>query len=164
MPAEAFQNQRKRPKIGIGGRLATPPLPHHRAYGFVPRRFDRVKLLRRQGRHSILKRYRAPKAQIENEASVSLTTGYTFHFRGYTPASPNVWWTTPTSNLNAGIASRSRSVPYEQNIETTTDELHQIVIRSTGAHAMKRKAPANPTSQAPTTDYPLLALRGSTFK
>src|SRR5271170_7761093 len=32
------------PKIGIGGRLATPPLPHHRAYGSVPRRFDRVKL------------------------------------------------------------------------------------------------------------------------
>src|SRR5260370_36129023 len=31
-------------EIGIGGRLATPPLPHHRAYGSVPRRFDRVKL------------------------------------------------------------------------------------------------------------------------
>ena len=31
-------------KIGIGGRLATPPLPHHRAYGSVPRRFDRVRL------------------------------------------------------------------------------------------------------------------------
>src|SRR5271166_3057195 len=30
--------------IGIGGRLATPPLPHHRAYGSVPRRFDRVRL------------------------------------------------------------------------------------------------------------------------
>jgi hypothetical protein len=29
--------------IGIGGRLAAPPLPHHRAYGSVPRRFDRVK-------------------------------------------------------------------------------------------------------------------------
>src|SRR5271166_6315387 len=27
------------PSIGIGGRLATPPLPHHRAYGSVPRRF-----------------------------------------------------------------------------------------------------------------------------
>src|SRR5208337_1781292 len=25
--------------IGIGGRLTTPPLPHHRAYGSVPRRF-----------------------------------------------------------------------------------------------------------------------------
>jgi predicted transposase YbfD/YdcC len=31
-------------EIGIGGRLATPPLPHHRAYGSVPRRFDRAKL------------------------------------------------------------------------------------------------------------------------
>src|SRR6516162_1088753 len=28
--------------IGIGGHLAAPPLPHHRAYGFVPRWFDRV--------------------------------------------------------------------------------------------------------------------------
>ena len=28
--------------IGIGGRLAAPPLPHHRAYGSVPRRFGRV--------------------------------------------------------------------------------------------------------------------------
>src|SRR3954453_11130218 len=27
------------PSIGIGGCLATPPLPHHRAYGSVPRRF-----------------------------------------------------------------------------------------------------------------------------
>ncbi len=32
------------PWIGIGGCLAAPPLPHHRAYGSVPRRFDRVKL------------------------------------------------------------------------------------------------------------------------
>src|SRR5216684_2502058 len=32
------------PLIGIGGHLAVPPLPHHRAYGSVPRRFDRVKL------------------------------------------------------------------------------------------------------------------------
>src|SRR5689334_12745943 len=30
--------------IGIGGSLADPPLPHHRAYGSVPRRFDRVDL------------------------------------------------------------------------------------------------------------------------
>src|SRR5262249_43821049 len=29
--------------IGIGGSLAAPPLPHHRAYGSVPRRFARVK-------------------------------------------------------------------------------------------------------------------------
>src|SRR5260221_4932170 len=28
--------------IGIGGCLTTPPLPHHRAYGSVPRRFDWV--------------------------------------------------------------------------------------------------------------------------
>ena len=28
--------------IGIGGRLAASPLPHHRAYGSVPRRFGRV--------------------------------------------------------------------------------------------------------------------------
>src|SRR4051794_17943723 len=27
------------PPIGIGGPLARPPLPHHRAYGSVPRRF-----------------------------------------------------------------------------------------------------------------------------
>ena len=30
-------------EIGIGGHLGAPPLPHHRAYGSVPRRFDRVK-------------------------------------------------------------------------------------------------------------------------
>src|SRR3954463_13599155 len=34
----AWHRARRRP-IGIGGRLATPPLPHHRAYGSVPRRF-----------------------------------------------------------------------------------------------------------------------------
>src|SRR3954451_14860885 len=34
----AWHRARPRP-IGIGGRLATPPLPHHRAYGSVPRRF-----------------------------------------------------------------------------------------------------------------------------
>jgi hypothetical protein len=38
---------RSRPMIGIGGRLAAPPLPHHLAYGSVPRRFDRVTPLRR---------------------------------------------------------------------------------------------------------------------
>src|SRR5437899_5633277 len=32
-----------RPEIGIGGHLAVPPLPHHRAYGSVPRPFDRVR-------------------------------------------------------------------------------------------------------------------------
>src|SRR5215831_15693029 len=31
------------------GHLAMPPLPHHRAYGSVPRRFDWVKLGRRRG-------------------------------------------------------------------------------------------------------------------
>ena len=40
----AQQNGRFRRKIGIGGCLAAPPLPHHLAYGSVPRRFDRVKL------------------------------------------------------------------------------------------------------------------------
>src|ERR1700739_2061833 len=30
--------------IGIGGHLAVPPLPHHRAYGSRTRRFDWVKL------------------------------------------------------------------------------------------------------------------------
>ena len=38
---------RVRIHIGIGGHLAVPPLPHHRAYGSVPRRFDRIK--RRRG-------------------------------------------------------------------------------------------------------------------
>jgi len=28
------------PLIGIGGHLAVPPLPHHRAYGSRTRRFD----------------------------------------------------------------------------------------------------------------------------
>ena len=32
------------PNIGIGGHLAMPPLPHHRAYGSGPWRFDWVKL------------------------------------------------------------------------------------------------------------------------
>jgi hypothetical protein len=29
-------------KIGIGGSLAAPPLPHHLAYGSVPRRFEKL--------------------------------------------------------------------------------------------------------------------------
>jgi len=29
-----------RSMIGIGGCLSASPLPHHRAYGSVPRRFD----------------------------------------------------------------------------------------------------------------------------
>ena len=44
---------RVRTHIGIGGHLAVPPLPHHRAYGSVPRRFDRIK--RRRG-HSVRRR------------------------------------------------------------------------------------------------------------
>ena len=28
--------------IGIGGSLAAPPLPHHLAYGSVPRRFEKL--------------------------------------------------------------------------------------------------------------------------
>ena len=35
---------RDAPMIGIGGHLAVPPLPHHRAYGSRTRRFDWVKL------------------------------------------------------------------------------------------------------------------------
>jgi hypothetical protein len=30
------------PEIGIGGSLAAPPLPHHLAYGSVPRRFEKL--------------------------------------------------------------------------------------------------------------------------
>src|SRR5262249_2118551 len=33
--------------IGIGGRLTAPPLPHHRAYGSVPRRFESLANTRR---------------------------------------------------------------------------------------------------------------------
>ncbi len=45
MPVTAGNGKRPLPAlIGIGGCLAAPPLPHHRAYGSVPRRFDRVKL------------------------------------------------------------------------------------------------------------------------
>jgi hypothetical protein len=29
--------------IGIGGSLAAPPLPHHLAYGSVPRRFEKLR-------------------------------------------------------------------------------------------------------------------------
>ena len=38
--ADARGNGRDAPKIGIGGHLAVPPLPHHRAYGSRTRRFD----------------------------------------------------------------------------------------------------------------------------
>src|SRR5215469_732980 len=50
--------------IGIGGSLAAPPLPHHRAYGSVPRRFDQIMPSRNQpseeGRPSRSTRYAAP--------------------------------------------------------------------------------------------------------
>jgi DDE superfamily endonuclease len=42
-PVDYLNNDMKGEVIGIGGSLAAPPLPHHRAYGSVPRRFDPVK-------------------------------------------------------------------------------------------------------------------------
>jgi len=36
-------NFRFESEIGIGGHLAVPPLPHHLAYGSVPRRFERLR-------------------------------------------------------------------------------------------------------------------------
>ena len=42
--ARLLQHWRHNQLIGIGGHLAMPPLPHHRAYGSVPRRLDWVKL------------------------------------------------------------------------------------------------------------------------
>jgi hypothetical protein len=36
-------NRRYGSKIGIGGSLAAPPLPHHLAYGSVPRRFEKLR-------------------------------------------------------------------------------------------------------------------------
>src|SRR6516225_8566492 len=41
--AGSCTNGKVAPMIGIGGHLVAPPLPHHRAYGSVPRRFDQVK-------------------------------------------------------------------------------------------------------------------------
>ena len=38
--------------IGIGGHLAMPPLPHHRAYGSVPRRFGWMSVHRVSNRGS----------------------------------------------------------------------------------------------------------------
>src|ERR1700739_3808435 len=40
----ANEDVRSLTSIGIGGPLAVPPLPHHRAYGSRTRRFDWVKL------------------------------------------------------------------------------------------------------------------------
>ena len=44
-PSRAGRNHVRSPilLIGIGGHLTMPPLPHHRAYGSVPRRFDRIR-------------------------------------------------------------------------------------------------------------------------
>src|SRR2546423_14170204 len=42
--AVAAGNGQDAPKIGIGGHLTAPPLPHHRAYGSRTRRVDWVKL------------------------------------------------------------------------------------------------------------------------
>src|SRR5262249_37014146 len=44
MPELVFSNGGKGAVIGIGGHLAVPPLPHHRAYGSRTRRLDWVKL------------------------------------------------------------------------------------------------------------------------
>ena len=42
--SSAVVDERKSPwtVIGIGGHLAMSPLPHHRAYGSVPRRFGQL--------------------------------------------------------------------------------------------------------------------------
>jgi hypothetical protein len=46
LPPPAHTGRRRCELIGIGGCLSASPLPHHRAYGSVPRRFDWVKLNR----------------------------------------------------------------------------------------------------------------------
>jgi len=46
LPPPAHTGRRRCELIGIGGCLSASPLPHHRAYGSVPRRFDWVKLSR----------------------------------------------------------------------------------------------------------------------
>src|SRR5829696_9580867 len=58
-----------RTSIGIGGSLARPPLPHHRAYGSVPRRF---------GGLSTHKRLHGRQAQT-GEASFGEGTMQRFH-------------------------------------------------------------------------------------
>src|SRR5215213_5754659 len=66
------------PLIGIGGSLTAPPLPHHRAYGSVPRRFDRVKRLAmpplEEGRSSRRRRWAAPAALSHGEPCASTQT------------------------------------------------------------------------------------------
>src|SRR3982751_6376914 len=65
-------------EIGIGGSLAAPPLPHHRAYGSVPRRFDRVKRLAvspiEEGRSRRRKRWIEPAAPPHGEPCASTPT------------------------------------------------------------------------------------------
>ena len=61
LPPPAHTGRRRCELIGIGGCLSASPLPHHRAYGSVPRRFDRVKLgnkrLLSEGRSSRNRRF-----------------------------------------------------------------------------------------------------------
>src|SRR4051794_15595440 len=62
--------------IGIGGSLAAPPLPHHRAYGSVPRRFDRIKRSTmppiEEGRASRSRRWALPAAPSHGEPCASI--------------------------------------------------------------------------------------------
>ena len=44
--AGTLGNERDAPKIGIGGHLAVPSLPHHRAYGSLPGGSTRLSLVR----------------------------------------------------------------------------------------------------------------------
>src|SRR5512135_2841712 len=65
-------------EIGIGGSLAPPPLPHHRAYGSVPRRFDRVKRLAmppiEEGRSSRRTRWTMPAVLSHGEPCARIQT------------------------------------------------------------------------------------------
>src|SRR3954465_7686064 len=65
-------------EIGRGGSLAAPPLPHHRAYGSVPRRFDRVKRSAEppteEGRSSRRKHWTRPAARPHGEPCASTRT------------------------------------------------------------------------------------------
>ena len=51
LPEDALCDD-SRVAIGIGGHLAMPPLPHHRAYGSVPRRFGWMSVHRVSNRGS----------------------------------------------------------------------------------------------------------------
>jgi len=67
--------------IGIGGSLATPPLPHHRAYGSVPRRFDGSSGVGKQ--HRVV-RGRWPPSELRT--LVVETRGFTRYRRHLRPA------------------------------------------------------------------------------